>query len=192
MLPTTEPQVHLWTRHEYYQLTDLNFFQGRRVELIEGQVIDRAAMKSPHAIAIDLIDAALKPIFREGYYIRQQKPFVISDLSEPEPDIAVVPGSIRDYADAHPTTAVLIIEVADTSLRYDRKVKGSLYAKAGIAEYWILNLNNRQLEVHLDPEVDNAAEYGLSYRTKQEYSSEQIISSVAGTEATIAITDLLP
>jgi Uma2 family endonuclease len=140
MLPTTEPQVHLWTRDEYYRLADLNFFQGRRVELIEGQVIDIAAMKSPHAIAIDLIDAALKPIFREGYYIRQQKPFVISDISEPEADIAVVPGSIRDYATAHPTTAVVIVEVADTLLRYDRKVKGSLYAKAGIAEYWMLNL----------------------------------------------------
>ncbi|WP_204137550.1 Uma2 family endonuclease [Halomicronema sp. CCY15110] len=192
MVSTTEPQVHLWTRDEYYRLADLNFFQGRRVELIEGQVIDMAAMKSPHAIAIDLIDAALKSVFREGYYIRQQKPFVISDLSEPEPDIAVVPGSIRDYADAHPAEAVLIVEVADTSLRYDRKVKGSLYAKAGIAEYWILNLNNRQLEVYLDPEVGDAAESGFSYSIKQEYSSAQVVSSVAGMEVAIAVADLLP
>jgi len=192
MLPTTEPQVHLWTRDEYYRLTDLDFFQGRRVELIEGQVIDMAAMKSPHAIAIDLIDAVLRPIFREGYYIRQQKPFVISDISEPEPDIAVVPGSIRDYAEAHPAQAALIVEVADTSLRYDRKVKGSLYAKAGIAEHWILNLNNHRLEVYLDPEVDNAAEYGFSYRTKQEYSARQMVSYIAGIEAAIAVADLLP
>ncbi len=192
MVSTTEPQVHVWTRDEYYRLADLKFFQGRRVELIEGQVIDRAAMKSPHAIAIDLIDAALKPVFREGYYIRQQKPFIISDISEPAPDIAVVPGSIRDYAEAHPTTAVLLIEVADISLRYDRKVKGSLYAKAGIAEYWIVNLGNRQLEIYRDPEIDAAAEYGFSYRTQYEYSSEQGVSSVAGMEAAIAIADLLP
>ena len=192
MLPTTEPQVHLWTRDEYYRLADLNFFQGRRVELIEGQVIDMAAMKSPHAIAIDLIDTALRPGFGKDYYIRQQKPFVISDISEPEPDIAVVPGSIRDYADAHPTTALLIVEVADTSLRYDRKVKGSLYAKAGIAEYWILNLHNRQLEIYRDPVADDAAEYGFSYCMKQKYSAEQMVSSVAGIEAAIAVADLLP
>jgi Uma2 family endonuclease len=192
MTPVTEPHIHVWTRDEYYRLAELNFFQGRRVELIEGQVIDMAAMKSPHAIAIDLIDAALKPIFQEGYYIRQQKPFVISDISEPEPDLAVVPGSIRDYANAHPTQAVLIVEVADTSLHYDRKVKGSLYAKAGIAEYWIVNLNNRQLEVYLDPNVDNAAEYGFSYCTKHEYPSGQIVSPVAGLPGVIAVDDLLP
>ena len=192
MSPTTAPQVHLWTRDEYYRLADLHFFQGRRVELVEGQVIDRAAMKSPHAIAIDLIDAALRPVFGKDYYIRQQKPFLISDISEPEPDIAVVPGSIRDYANAHPTQAALMVEVADTSLRYDRKTKGSLYAKADIAEYWILNFNNRQLETYRDPVADNAAEYGFSDRTKQEYWPEQIISSVAGIEAAIAVTDLLP
>lgn len=192
MVLTTEPQVHLWTRDEYYRLADLNFFQGRRVELVEGQLIDMAAMKSPHAIAIDLIDAALRTVFGSDYYIRQQKPFVVSDISEPEPHIAVVSGAIRDYADAHPTTAALIVEVADTSLRYDRKVKGSLYAKAGIAEYWILNLGDRLLEVYHAPEVDNAAEYGFSYGTKHEYSFEQVVSSVAGIETAIAIANLLP
>lgn len=192
MVSTTEPQVHLWTRNEYYRLADLNFFPGQRVELIEGQVIDRAAMKSPHAIAIDLMDVALQSVLREGYYIRQQKPFVISDLSEPEPDIAVVPGMIRDYAEAHPTTATLLVEVADTSLRYDRTVKDSLYAKAGIAEYWILNLGDRQLEIYVDPAIDKAAEYGFSYRTKRKYDSRQVVSSVVGVEVAIAVADLLP
>ncbi|MEM6520549.1 MAG: Uma2 family endonuclease [Cyanobacteria bacterium P01_C01_bin.70] len=192
MVSTTEPQIHLWTREEYYRLADLNFFQGRRVELIEGQVIDMAAMKSPHAIAIDLIDAALQPIFREGYYIRQQKPFVINDISEPEPDIAVVPGSIRDYAAAHPTVATLVVEVADTSLRYDRKTKGSLYAKAGIADYWILNLDDRQLEVCSEPAADDAADYGFSYHTKRIYQSGQSVSTIAGVEGASAVADLLP
>ncbi|MEM6436219.1 MAG: Uma2 family endonuclease, partial [Cyanobacteria bacterium P01_D01_bin.115] len=167
-------------------------FQGRRVELIEGQVIDMAAMKSPHAIAIDLIDAALQPIFREGYYIRQQKPFVINDISEPEPDIAVIPGSIRDYAAAHPTVATLVVEVADTSLRYDRKTKGSLYAKAGIVEYWILNLGDRQLEVYSEPETDAAADYGFSYRTKCIYQAGQSVAAIAGVDEAIAVVDLLP
>ena len=117
------------------------FFEGRRVELIEGQVIDMAAMKSPHAVAIDLVDAALKAVVWQcGTTIRQQKPFVVSDISEPEPDVAVVRGSIRDYTDAHPAAAALLVEIADTSVSYDRKFKGSLYAKAGVVEYWIVNL----------------------------------------------------
>ncbi|MGD1942945.1 MAG: Uma2 family endonuclease [Leptolyngbyaceae cyanobacterium] len=192
MTPVTEPRIHLWSRDEYYRLADLNFFQGRRVELIEGQVIDMAAMKSAHAIAIDLVDAALQPVFATGYYIRQQKPFVIGDSSEPEPDIAVVPGTIRDYTDAHPTTAVLIIEVADSSLRYDRKVKGSLYAKAGIAEYWIVNLNDRQLEVYSAPQADTSAEYGFSYRRQQHYKTGQTVPLPERADTAIAVGDLFP
>jgi Uma2 family endonuclease len=191
MTPTTEPRIHLWTRSEYTRLAELNFFQGRRVELIEGQVIDMAAMKSSHAIAIDLVDAALRQVYGEGYYIRQQKPFVVSDMSEPEPDIAVVPGTIRDYAEAHPTEATLVVEVADTSLRYDRQIKGSLYAKAGIAEYWILNLGDRQLEIYRSPEVKETAEHGFSYRLQQMYSADQTISVTAG-GSEIAVRALLP
>ena len=193
MTLVTEPHIHLWNRDEYYRLADLNFFRGRRVELIEGQVIDMAAMKSAHVIAIDLVDAALKSVFATGHYIRQQKPFVIGDRSEPEPDIAVVSGTIRDYTDAHPTTAVLIIiEVADSSLRYDRKVKGSLYAKAGIAEYWIVNLNDRQLEIYGDPRVDSSAEYGFSYRRQQPYQTGQTVPLPERAETAIAVGDLFP
>lgn len=192
MTPVTEPHIHVWTRDEYYRLADLNFFQGRRVELIEGQVIDMAAMKSPHAAAIDLVDIALKQVFGTDYYIRQQKPFAISDISEPEPDIAVVTGTIRDYADAHPTTAVLIVEVADTSLRYDRTVKSSLYAKAGIAEYWIVNLGDRQLEVYRDPAVQEDANYGFGYATKQIYRAGQTVFTLTEGDCAIAVTELLP
>lgn len=192
MTPVTEPQVHTWTRDEYYRLADLDFFPGRRVELIEGQVIDMAAMKSPHAVAVDLVDIALKQTFDQGYYIRQQKPFVISDISEPEPDVAVVPGSIRDYVAAHPTSAALIVEVADTSLRYDRQVKGSLYAKTGIADYWILNLGDRQLEVYRDPQVDKTAEYGFSYGNHQIYQSGQSVAPLRMSNQTIAVENLLP
>jgi len=150
MLPTTEPQVHLWTRDEYYRLTDLDFFQGRRVELIEGQVIDRAAMKSPHAIAIDLIDAALRPVFREGYYIRQQKPFVISDISEPEPDISIVRGALEDFRHHHPDTAELVVEIAVSSLELDR-AKAGVYAGAGVREYWIIDASGETVERYREP-----------------------------------------
>ena len=105
MVSISQPQVHVWTRDEYHRMAELGFFDERRVELVEGQVIDMAAMKSPHAAAVGLVDAALKAVFGAEYYIRQQKPFVISDISEPEPDIAVVLGTVRDYVEAHPTQA---------------------------------------------------------------------------------------
>jgi Uma2 family endonuclease len=192
MVPVTPPQVHRWTRDEYHRMAELGFFEGRRVELIEGQVINMAAIKSPHAVAIDLVDAALKAVFGSGYYIRQQKPFVVSDISEPEPDVAVVRGSIRDYTEAHPTAAALLVEVADTSVSYDRTFKGSLYAKAGVAEYWILNLVKRQLEVYRQPIADNQATYGWHYGEVVTYQPGQSVTPLHAVDQWVAVEDLLP
>ncbi len=192
MVSVTQPQVHVWTRDEYHRLADLGFFEERRIELVEGQVMDMAAMRSPHAAAVDLVDTALKAVFDAGYYIRQQKPFVISDISEPEPDVAVVPGTIRDYAEAHPTTAALVVEVADTSVSYDRTVKGSLYAKAGIADYWIVNLVQRQLEVYRLPVADDEATYGWRYGEVLTYPPGQTVAPLAAVNGRVAVEDLLP
>lgn len=188
----TQPQVHLWTREEYHRLTDFGFFEGRRVELVEGQIIDMAAMKSSHAAAVDLVDAALKVVFQRGYYIRQQKPFVVNDLSEPEPDVVVVSGTVRDYIEAHPTEAALLVEVADTSVNYDRSVKGSLYAKAGLADYWILNLGQRQLEVYRQPVADEAAPHGWSYGEVVIYRPGQRVVPLALASSWVAIEEMLP
>jgi Uma2 family endonuclease len=185
-------QPHVWTRQEYHRMAELGLFDGRRVELIEGQVIDMAAMKSPHAAAIDLVDAALKVVFSADYYIRQQKPFVISDISEPEPDVAVVPGTVRDYAEAHPTAAALIVEVADTSVGYDRKVKGSLYAKAGVADYWILNLVKRQLEVYRQPMEADQTPHGWQYGERIIFCSGQRVAPLVAADREVTIDDLLP
>jgi len=192
MVPITQPQVHVWTRDEYHRMADLGFFEGRRVELVEGQVIDMAAMRSPHAAAVDLVDAALKAVFGPGYYIRQQKPFVVSDISEPEPDVAVVPGTIRDYAEAHPTEAALLVEVADTSVSYDRTVKGSLYAKAGIRDYWIVNLVKRQLEIYQQPVEDDEATYGWRYGEVVIYQPGQVVAPLAAPDSWVEVEDLLP
>jgi Uma2 family endonuclease len=192
MMSVPPPQVHRWTRHEYHRLAELGFFEGRRVELIEGQVIDMAAMKSPHAVAIDLVDAALTAVFGSGYYIRQQKPFVVSDISEPEPDVAVVQGSIRDYTEAHPAEAALLVEIADTSVSYDRTFKGSLYAKAGVAEYWIVNLVKRQLEVYRQPVADDQAAYEWKYAEVSTYQAGQSVAPLNAADQWVAVVDLLP
>ena len=143
---------------------------------------------------MDLVDVVLRKMFGVGYYVRQRKPLVIPEISEvePEPDIAVVPGSIRDYATSHPTTAKLIVEVADITLSYDREVKGSLYAKAGITEYWILNLRDRHLEVYCDPAPDITADYGFSYSSFQVYKSDQLAAPMGMLPQAIKVEDLLP
>jgi Uma2 family endonuclease len=188
----TEPQVHLWTRYEYNQMAQLGLFTGKRVELIEGQVIEMSPMGSLHATAIALAARTVEPAFGDRYFSRWQMPFAISDISEPEPDVAIVLGAIRDYVDAHPTTAALIIEVADTSLTYDRETKGSLYAKAGIEDYWIVNLVARQVEVYRQPIVDEEALYGYRYADKVIYGERDTITPLAQPGATIAVSDILP
>lgn len=173
-------------------MAEMGLFADRRVELIEGQVIDMAAMRSPHAVAVDLMDAALKAVFGPGYYIRQQKPFVVSDISEPEPDVAVIKGKIRDFTDAHPTEAALLVEVADSSVTYDRTVKQSLYASAGIADYWIVNLVARQLEVYRQPVAKPDAKYGFCYAALNIYQAGQIVAPLAMPGSSVAVSDILP
>ena len=94
-------------------------------------------MKTPHAAGLELAERAVETIFATGYWVRTQLPIHFGPRSEPEPDIAVVPGGPRDYT-AHPSTALLIVEVSEATLSYDRRRKGSLYARANIADYWIV------------------------------------------------------
>jgi Uma2 family endonuclease len=105
--------------------------------------------------------------------------------SEPEPDLSVVVGSWKDYRETHPSSAVLVVEVADTSLEYDRDRKGSLYARARIADYWIINLPEQCVEVYRDPEQ------GI-YRSRRRFMPGEKISPLAAPDATINVADLLP
>jgi Uma2 family endonuclease len=104
--------------------------------------------------------------------VRAQLPLALSDYDEPFPDLAVVSGSPRDYLAQHPTSALLVVEVSEASLKTDREVKGSLYASAGIPEYWILNLRERVLEVYREPAADARAVYGAAYRQQQHLSQQ--------------------
>jgi aryl-alcohol dehydrogenase-like predicted oxidoreductase len=124
--------------------------------------------------------------------LRLLKRDTIDILMIHEPDVAVVAGSIGDYADAHPTTAVLVIEVADTSLAFDRTAKASLYAKAGIPEYWMLNLAVRCLAVSRDPRPDASQPYGFGYATQFTVEASGSVSPLALPEAVIQVADMLP
>ena len=105
----------------------------------------------PHSIATILASKFLERIFHEGYHVRTQEPFVVSDISEPEPDIAVVAGEIQDYLAEHPSVAALLVEISDSTLTKDRSTKASLYARARVEDYWVLNLIDRVLEIHRQP-----------------------------------------
>src|SRR5262249_28089345 len=130
--------IRRMTRLEYERLIELEFFgPEERVELIDGGMILREPQYSPHATAIPLVRPTLQRAFRAGWAVRAQLPVALDDMSEPEPDAAVVPGDPRDYRDAHPARPVLIVEVALSRLAFDLRRKASLYARAGIADYWV-------------------------------------------------------
>jgi Uma2 family endonuclease len=148
---TAEPKVHKWTREELFKMWAMGILEGQRVELIDGEVIEMNPLSSAHATAVTLASYSLREIFGKGWVVRIQNPLSLGIHSEPHPDIAVVTGQVRDFKDEHPTTAKLIVEIADSSLAYDRSRKAALYAEKQIPEYWIVNLQDRLLEVYRHP-----------------------------------------
>jgi Uma2 family endonuclease len=123
-------------------------------------------------------------------HVRIQLPLALGDDSEPEPDIAVVSGSIRDYRDAHPESALLVIEISDSTLAFDWEVKGSLYARERVAEYWIVNLVESVVEVFREPVMNASARFGWSYAQSEHFTRGNSISMLFG--GAVSVTDLLP
>ena len=184
------PKSFRWTVRQYYQMADLGFFDGKRVELIKGEIIQMSPMKSPHATSIRLLEKLLTKVFQKGFDVRSQLPMSFSKIDEPEPDFAVVEGNIRDYADAHPKSAVLLIEVSDTTLRFDRQEKAELYAENRIGEYWILNLKQRCLEVYRRPVKEK--NLGFAYTEIFVLSETESVSPLARPKSKINVSDMLP
>ena len=146
-----------WTVKEYQKLGEMGFFHPEeRVELISGNIIKMSAKGTAHTSAVSRTDSLLQYLFRNLAWVRMQDPIALNDNSEPEPDIALVRIDPFDYATHHPTPSevYLIIEVADSSLAYDREIKAKIYARSGISDYWILNVNERQLHVFREPADD--------------------------------------
>ncbi|MBI4754144.1 MAG: Uma2 family endonuclease [Betaproteobacteria bacterium] len=178
-------RLHRFSRAEYDQMVDAGIFGPEdKIELLDGEIIDMAPQKSRHAGIIRLIEDALRVAFGTGHDVRTQLPLCLDDRSEPEPDIAVVTGGPRDYLDAHPSTAVLIVEVAESTLSYDRGRKLAAYARNGIPEYWILNVADEALEVHRVPQRGSYAERSVLT------AGGRITPVHAGAE--VAMDDLLP
>ncbi|MBI3970774.1 MAG: Uma2 family endonuclease [Chloroflexi bacterium] len=117
-----------------------------RVQLLDGEIVQMAPMKGPHATALSLTGEALRPIIGDDMHVRVQLPISIGERPDPEPDVAVVRGAIRDFATDHPQTAELVVEVADPALALDRGLKAALYAAAKVPDYWVVDLADRSVE----------------------------------------------
>jgi len=136
-------------RVEFERLVDGGLFGDERVELLGGVIVEMSPQDPRHAAVIERLDRVLNGLASGRASVRVQMPFAASSDSLPEPDLAVVP--LADYDDAHPDTAFLLIEVSDASLRKDRRLKAELYARAGVPEYWIVNLTARCIEIRSIP-----------------------------------------
>jgi Uma2 family endonuclease len=182
-----------WTRLEYDRLIDLGAFgPGDRLELIGGQLVVREPQGRPHSTAIRLAARALRGAFGPLWSIEAQLPVSLDEESEPEPDVTVVAGGPRDYLASHPSRPALVVEVALASLALDRGEKASLYARAGVEDYWIVNLIDHVLEVYRDPEVNPDSPYGWRYGSALTLRAGDRVSPLSAPSAEVLVADLLP
>jgi Uma2 family endonuclease len=162
------------------------FTKNARLELIEGEIIEMSPIGSRHAACVKFLSRFLNRTVGEIALVSTQDPIRLNDFSEPEPDLALL--RLRDdfYRDAHPTPAdvLLIIEVADTTLAYDRQVKAPLYAKAGVAEVWIVNLTDEQIEVYTEPA-------GGTYQTVSNFLRGEEVRALTIANLAVGVGDVL-
>jgi Uma2 family endonuclease len=135
---------------------------------------------------------ALEAAFGEGWFVQTRSPIILDDRSEPEPDVCVVRGSPRDYVEAHPRRPALIVEVAPSGLRLARGRKAAAYARARIADYWIVNLVDRVLEVHREPARPGPARRSWGYAAIRTIGADATIAPLAAPAAGVRVADLLP
>jgi Uma2 family endonuclease len=183
-------ETRRWTRRDYGRMIDAGILhEDEPIELIEGRLIVAEPQNTPHAQAIELAADALRAAFGPGWRIRVQLPIALEPDSEPEPDVSVVAGSPRDDWGDHPSHPALVVEVADTSIRFDRTVKARVYARGGIGEYWLVNLVARVLEVHRRPR--RRARRHARYATVTIARPGESVQPLAASRP-VAVDDLLP
>lgn len=175
--------VHPMSRGAYERLVDLGLFDDARVELLYGVIVPMSPQKAPHAATVARLVEKLILALAGRASVRAHSPFAASDDSEPEPDIAVVPSG--DYEREHPSSAYLLVEVAESSVRRDRGPKLRVYAEAGVPEYWIIDLGRRVIEVWQAPSSGQ-------YQTLSTFTAADLIGPAAFPDVRFAVADLLP
>ena len=180
-----------FTREQYYEMDRLGFFEGKRVERIRGEIVEMSPINWPHVVGCRKTAIWLEGAFAGAAWVsRNEQPLALSD-SDPQPDIIVVAGRFEDYS-GHPATALLVVEVSDSTLTRDRTEKAELYATEGLPEYWVLDLNGRELHVLRDPHPLPAGLGATAYRTHLTLGPADHVSPLAAPHASVLVSDLLP
>jgi Uma2 family endonuclease len=185
--------VRRWTRREYGRLIDCGVLdEDDPVELLDGLLLVKEPQHSPHRTAVLLVATAVQQAFGAGWFVQIQSPIALDARSEPEPDVCVIQGAPRDYVAAHPSRPALVVEVAASGLRVARVRKAAAYARAGIADYWIVNLLERVLEVHREPARPGPARRHWGYAALEVLGAEATVAPLAAPSSRIRVADLLP
>ena len=180
-------QYRRWSKSDYLKMAETGILaDGERTELFEGVILTMSPNNPPHANSVSRINMLLTEHFRDRI-VRVQLPLDVQGDSLPEPDFAVVPESAL-RADAHPQEADLVVEVADSSLPYDRSEKGPLYARSGIQEYWIVNVQDRVLEVYTEPGMDSESPLGWRYRRLVVLDCNEKVSPLTKASAELSVS----
>lgn len=195
-VPTTGSGVvpYRLTVRQFEKMIDAGVFpEGAHVELLCGLLVDKMTKHTPHNFTVGELGDGLRRIVPPGWYVDEEKPIETGEIDRPEPDIAVIRGSRRDYREHPPGAAniAMIIEVADSSYRKDRGLKWRRYASAGVLTYWIVNIPARRVEVYTDPSGRGQA---AAYRKEAIYAEDAAVPVVIeGDEVgRIAVRDILP
>jgi Uma2 family endonuclease len=190
--PQAGPTPIKWTCDDLYLMGHLPSVHDRKVMLIDGEILVMPAPGPLASISQQLVENWLRTVFLpDQYSIRGQLGMSFGTNTDPEPDIAVVEGPPRAHA-RHPRTALLIVEIADPSLAMDLGQKASLYAAAGIADYWVIDVNDRRLHLFRDPQPDPTAKYGAAYRQATVLLPTDTVRPLAAPARSASVGDLLP
>ena len=186
------PTPRLWTRKEFEQLCSLGLFRDRRVMLIRGVIYEEGTMDPPRATGLRKVGKWLDRLFPVGHDVRTQAPIDLAGETVLLPDVALVTGSVDDYALMHPTVTQtrLIVEVADSSVFFDLTTKAELYAEAGVAEYWVLDVENRTLTVLRSPAPLPPG--GHAYQSVATYQPADSVAPLAAPTSPVLVSELLP
>jgi Uma2 family endonuclease len=187
--PGPEPKLRLFNRDEYYRMAELEILgPDEKTELIDGHIICKTRpMTASLAVSIHKSVDASRAAFAKGCMAAGQYPLVLSKITELEPDVLVVAGRPDDYGEAHPgpADALLVIEIADHPNTYDREWKARLYAESDIADYWFINLVERNVEVRRQPEDSEYLNVGI-------YGEGEAVASLAAPASPVCVSTMLP
>jgi len=185
-------QPYRWTIQEYRKLYKTGLFFDCKTMLLHGELYVIPLLSPMHSTASARVENYLRGAFPTNPHVRVEKAFDIGTHNDPGPDVAVVPGTIDDYESKHPTTAILILEIAVSSMPTDMNVKSELYAAAKVPEYWVLDVEGRELHILRDPVAQPAGLGSNAYRSHQTVAAKDSVSPLAAPTASAKVEDLLP